>query len=489
MTEHRSSADAATPAGAGATAGATATATTAWRTTWTLLAFMLVNFADKTVMGLAAKPIRHELGLTRGEFGLASAAFFTLFSLAALGVSYLTRTVRTTWLLLGMALLWSAAQLPMLWGAAGFGTLIATRVLLGAAEGPALPVATHHLHGWFTQRERTLPTAVLLTGAAAGVAVAAPTLTLVIDHWGWRWAFGVVGIVGLLWAGYWAVRGEEGPYAPGLATTRGAAPGTAAVPTVSSGPTVSNGPTVTNSPTLPYRRILLTGTWLTAAFGAFAAYWTLSSALTWMPDYFETVCGLTLRQAGLLVTLAALANGVVLLTHGLLVQRRKGRPGRGMAAGALMAVASCALALFAATDLLWLKIVLLLGPMALANVIMTVAQTACARISPPSQRGVVLGALAFVYASAGMLAPWTVGRVVDAAGSDAAGYRTAFLLTAALTALAGVLALCFLRPERQAERLGVPLETPPDASEPADAPHAPTGPTRPTHPTGPTARG
>ncbi|MFE9860488.1 MFS transporter [Streptomyces sp. NPDC005780] len=129
---------------------------------------MLVNFADKTVMGLAADPIRAELGLTRGEFGTAQAAFFALFSLAALGASFLTRRVRTTVLLLGMALLWSAAQLPMLLGAAGFGTLLATRVLLGAAEGPAAPVAVHHLHGWFGQRERTLPTAVLMVGAAGG---------------------------------------------------------------------------------------------------------------------------------------------------------------------------------------------------------------------------------------------------------------------------------------------------------------------------------
>ncbi|MDK0517660.1 hypothetical protein [Streptomyces sp. ML-6] len=46
---------------------------------------MLVNFADKTVMGLAAGPIRDDLGLTRGEFGTAQSSFFALFSLAALG--------------------------------------------------------------------------------------------------------------------------------------------------------------------------------------------------------------------------------------------------------------------------------------------------------------------------------------------------------------------------------------------------------------------
>ncbi|MCT9092566.1 MFS transporter [Streptomyces sp. ASQP_92] len=440
--------------------------TTAWRTTGALLAFMLVNFADKTVMGLAAQPMMDDLGLSREEFGTAAAAFFALFSVSALVVSYLTRTVRTTVLLLVLALLWAAAQMPMLWSAAGFGTLLASRVLLGAAEGPALPVATHHLHGWFAQRERTLPTAILLTGAAAGVAVAAPTLTLVIGHFGWRWAFGAVGLAGLVWAGYWVLRGAEGPYAPGgeeNAEQEGVA--------------------------VPYRRILLSGTWLSAALGAFAAYWMLSANLTWMPDYLEEVAGLGPHQAGALVTVAALAGGVVLVGHGLLVRRASGGVrgrgvgggvragggvgegagagggkgvgkgegvggGGGVGVGALMCLAACAVTVFAVTDAVWLKVVLMLGPMALANVIMTVAQTACARITPAPQRGVVLGALAFVYALAGVLSPWTIGRMVDAADSVTAGYRSAFLLTAALLATTGLLAAWRLRPERDGLRLG-----------------------------------
>ncbi|MEU6224510.1 MFS transporter [Streptomyces sp. NPDC047042] len=430
--------------------------TTAWRTTWALLGFMLVNFADKAVMGLAAQPIMDDLGLTREEFGTASAAFFALFSVSALAVSYLTRKVRTTVLLLVLALLWAAAQLPMLWSAAGFGTLVATRVLLGAAEGPATPLATHHLHGWFGQRERTLPTAVLLTGAAAGVAVAAPTLTLVIDRFGWRWAFGVVGLAGLVWAGYWALRGAEGPYAPDSPDS----------------PESKYAGTVL----VPYRRILLSGTWLSAAFGAFAAYWMLSAGLTWMPDYLEEVAGLSLHQAGTVVTFAALANGVVLVGHGLLVHRRS-RPPLGAGTGALMCLAAGAVALFALTDAVWLKVLLMLGPMALANIVITVAQTACARITPAPQRGVVLGALAFVYALAGVLSPLTVGRVVDAAATVEAGYRAAFLLSAVLLAVTGLLAVWRLRPERDGRRLA---DGRPDADRPSwaldAAPEATSGP-------------
>ncbi|MEU7487702.1 MFS transporter [Streptomyces sp. NPDC042319] len=419
-----------------------------WRTTWLLLAFMLVNFADKTVMGLAANPVMRDLGLTREQFGTASSAFFALFSLAALAGSFLTRTVRTSVLLLGMALLWSAAQLPMLVGAAGFGVLVATRVLLGAAEGPASPVALHHLYGWFEQKDRTLPTAVLLAGAAAGVAIAAPTLGVVIDHWGWRWAFGVVGIVGLVWAAVWLRYGAEGPLAPAVGRRRapeGAAAARQAAP-------------------VPYRRLLLSGTWLAAALGSFAAYWTLSAGLTWSADYFQEVGGLSLRGASLLIMLSALTKGAAMLVHGVLVQRSvkraaAGLPPRlrwpsGVKTGLVMIVAGVATVCFAATDVLWLKIVLLLGPLSVTDIVLTVAATAVSRISPADRRGVTLGALTGVFALAGVLAPLVMGHIVDAGATVASGYFGAYGLMAGLVTVAGAAVMLFLRPERDARRLG-----------------------------------
>ncbi|MFI1168884.1 hypothetical protein ACH4UM_36325 [Streptomyces sp. NPDC020801] len=78
----------------------------AWGTTLLLLVFMLVNFSDKAVMGLSAPAIINDLGLTHGQFGTAQSAFFALFSLSALGVSFLTRRVGTGVLLLAMALAW-----------------------------------------------------------------------------------------------------------------------------------------------------------------------------------------------------------------------------------------------------------------------------------------------------------------------------------------------------------------------------------------------
>ncbi|MBF9073802.1 MFS transporter [Streptacidiphilus fuscans] len=423
----------------------------AWRATWLLLAFMLINFADKTVLGLAATPMMHDLHITHAQYGQAAAAFFALFSLAALGVSALTRRVSTTRLLLVMAVLWSAAQLPMLVGGAGFGVLVGTRVLLGAAEGPAFPVATHSLYTWFADRDRSLPTSVLALGSGAGVAIAAPVLTAVITHAGWRWGFGVVGIAGLLWAALWCRFGQEGPE-----QIRDTA--VAETPQISPVPHVRPAPHARPVPHVPLRRILLTGTWIASALAAFAAYWQTTSALTWGADYLRTVLGMTTDQAGLVTMGAGLTSTLVLLVFGVAAQRAR-RAGGSIArlapwAGGAAVVAGLALAAFAVVGSHAAKVALTVGPCTLSVVILVISQAACARIAPAQQRGVVLGALAFVYSLAGVLAPLVVGQLTTGVHL-VSGYRTGYLLTAAMVAVSGVLVALLVRPERDAARLGI----------------------------------
>ena len=59
----------------------------AWKITFLLFLFMLVNFADKIVVGLAGVPIMTELKLEPEQFGLLGSSFFFLFSIAGWVVS------------------------------------------------------------------------------------------------------------------------------------------------------------------------------------------------------------------------------------------------------------------------------------------------------------------------------------------------------------------------------------------------------------------
>src|SRR6195952_2279777 len=114
----------------------------AWKITFLLFLFMLVNFADKIVVGLAGVPIMTELKLEPEQFGLLGSSFFFLFSIAAIVVGFVVNRIATRWVLLALALTWALAQFPMV-GHVGFTTLLICRVILGAGEGPAFSVAAH----------------------------------------------------------------------------------------------------------------------------------------------------------------------------------------------------------------------------------------------------------------------------------------------------------------------------------------------------------
>src|SRR6476659_6862882 len=111
----------------------------AWKITFLLFLFMLVNFADKIVVGLAGAPIMDELNLDPEQFGLLGSSFFFLFSISAIVVGFIVNRVPTRWVLLALALVWAFAQFPMV-GTISFTTLMICRIILGAGEGPAFSV-------------------------------------------------------------------------------------------------------------------------------------------------------------------------------------------------------------------------------------------------------------------------------------------------------------------------------------------------------------
>src|SRR5258708_29672726 len=85
----------------------------AWKLTLLLFLFMLVNFADKIVVGLAGVPIMTEMKLDPEQFGQLGSSFFLLFSVSAIIVGFIVNNVATRWVLLAMAVIWAVAQFPM----------------------------------------------------------------------------------------------------------------------------------------------------------------------------------------------------------------------------------------------------------------------------------------------------------------------------------------------------------------------------------------
>lgn len=411
----------------------------AWLVTFLLLVFMLINFLDKAVLGLAAKPIMHDLGLSPSEYGLLSSGFYFLFSLSAILVGFASDRVPTKWLLMAMAVVWALTMLPVL-APVGFGVLLASRVVLGAAEGPANPVAMHAVHKWFPNEKRSLPTALLNVGPGIGVALASPLLVAVIAAFGWRWAFVSLFAVGVVWALVWAVLGKEGSVSD------------------ADSPRASGAPAA-DEPRIPYRRILLSGTWLGGFVGAFAAYWALALLIAWVPPYLETVLGYSAATTGTLVVLPWIATAVFNLGQGVLTQwlMRRGvssRMARGVLGGVGILVAGAAMLLFPFAPGGWPQLALLTVAFSLGGILFAIGVTVTSEITPTRQRGSVLSITVGIVTTAGLLAPYVTGLIIEAAPDPAAGYGLAFSAAGVLMLIGGLLAVIFVRPERDARRLG-----------------------------------
>src|SRR6516164_8833077 len=207
-----------------ATAHPSETPREAWLIVALLFLFMLINFADKAVIGIAAVPIMQELQLSPRQFGLIGSSFYLLFAVSAIVTGFIVNRVQTRWALLTMGLVWALTQFPMV-GTVGFTTVVACRIALGAGEGPAYPVALHAAYKWFPNELRTLPTAIVAQGAGIGIMIALPSLNWVIVRYSWQWAFGALGAAGLAWTALWLALGREGALAPGAVTDSPPTPG------------------------------------------------------------------------------------------------------------------------------------------------------------------------------------------------------------------------------------------------------------------------
>src|SRR3984957_15380725 len=244
----------------------------AWKITFLLFLFMLVNFADKIVVGLAGVPIMADLKLEPEQFGLLGSSFFFLYSIAAIVVGFIVNRVETRWVLLVLAAIWALAQFPMV-GAIGFSTLLICRIVLGAGEGPAAAVAVHAIYKWFPEEKRTLPTAILTQGSAFGVVFAVPMLNWVIVNYSWDYALGALGIVGLMWVVVLLIMGEEGPLVESVAMA-------------------------TAEPRIPYFQLLTSRTFIGCCVATFGAYWALALGLTWFTPFIVKGLGFSQRDAG-----------------------------------------------------------------------------------------------------------------------------------------------------------------------------------------------
>ena len=413
----------------------------AWGMTGLVIFLYVVNYADKAVLGIIAQPLAREFGLTSSQIGLVGSLFFVTFTVGGFLAGPLNKFLTLRWALLALGLTWSVVMLPLV-VSASFAVLIVTRMLLGLAEGPSSALMHTAAYSWHPPAKRGLPGAFLAGSASVAKIALAPVLTLITVQWGWRAALISLSILGFVWMACWLAGWKEGPFTTKAVTKSAGAADAAA----------------TAEPSVPWRKILLTRTFLSCALLVMIVYALTTVVLTWLPSYFEVGLGFSQLQAGSMFALPSIVGLFLMVTSGAVTDRLSGKGYRSRVVRIIVpaiGVLICGLVLVflpsIGTPILAVAVVSV--GYGFGAIAFPLINAAISELCPPQQTAGTMGVFLALMAVGGLVAPYATGVIVDSAATAAVGYATAFQAIGVLGAVSAVLVLIFANPERDRLRI------------------------------------
>jgi predicted MFS family arabinose efflux permease len=158
----------------------------------------VINFLDRQLLSILAKPIQDDLGVTDGQLGLISGLYFALFyCVLAIPVGWLAdRTNRARLLSIACAA-WSAATVAC-GMAANYPQLAAARMAVGVGEAGGVPPSYAIIADYFPPGQRGTAMGLFNLGPPIGMALGVAFGASIAAAYSWRSAFVVLGAAGLL---------------------------------------------------------------------------------------------------------------------------------------------------------------------------------------------------------------------------------------------------------------------------------------------------
>lgn len=169
---------------------------------WYVLGLLIVCYGiynlDKSVISVLIEPLKHSFGMTDTQVGLLTGAASSVpFAIACVPVGVLADRRSRKVLLVVMIAIWSLVT-----GSAGLASsipaLFLARIGVGAAEAGYTPTAMSLLTDYFPPRLRATALGAFGLGAPLGLFMGMGLGGIVAAHYGWRAAFFIAGLPGLL---------------------------------------------------------------------------------------------------------------------------------------------------------------------------------------------------------------------------------------------------------------------------------------------------
>ena len=395
----------------------------AWMVAITASATMTVSYVDRTTLAVLAPSVTKALHISETAYGGLTSAFSVAYLLAVpLSGWWIDRAGARRGLVVSL-LIWSAvaaghALVP------GLGVLFAMRIALGVAEGPSFPGAAQTISRILPSADRERGFGVLFTGSSLGNMLAPPIASALFAIAGWRVAFLLTSVVGLLWLPLWIGLTRQ-PAVRTMLDSHSPAP---------------------HAEHPPLREIMASPLMVRALIGILAVAPLLGLVGAWGAKYLVRVFAMPQDTVGSYLWVPPLVADLGAILFGDLAARqaRGGAPPRALHAVAALLATSAALLPWAATP--WRAMAVFSVCTAGGLAVYTLVTSDLLSRMPAGRASFAAGVLSGAQSLALIVTHPLIGRAVDATG----GYALATLVIAGWV-LPGSLIWWAWRPPPRAE--------------------------------------
>lgn len=172
----------------------------AWSALVILCFVYVLNFLDRQLLSILAKPIQDELGVTDGQLGMISGLYFALFyCVLAIPVGWLADRTNRVKVLSFSCALWSAATVAC--GlSSSYAQLAVARMSVGVGEAGGVPPSYAIVSDYFPPGTRGTALSIYNLGPPIGLALGVAFGASIAAAYSWRSAFVFLGALGIVTA-------------------------------------------------------------------------------------------------------------------------------------------------------------------------------------------------------------------------------------------------------------------------------------------------
>jgi len=177
-----------------------------WYILSVLFCLNALNFYDRQILGAVTEPVRRELNLNDTQMGLLATVFTLVYAVVGIPLGRLADHWKRTHLLALSLAAWS-----LLTGASGFVRgywgLLGTRLGVGIGEAACAPAANSLIGDLFPPQQRARALSIFMLGLPVGLFFCYWISGWLAQTYGWRTAFYVAAVPGLILAALtWRLR-------------------------------------------------------------------------------------------------------------------------------------------------------------------------------------------------------------------------------------------------------------------------------------------